>query len=72
MDEGKVTIWNVTERDAIGMLERVAKVPQDRDVCVLPDNDCARRDRQRRRSRPLDDRGEELVFKVGSRVDRRC
>jgi len=72
MDERKVTIGNVTERDAIGMLECVAEVPQDRDVRVLPDDDRARRDRQHCRSRPLDGRGEELVFKAGSRVDRRC
>ena len=70
MDERKVTIRNVTERDAIGMLECVAEVPQDRDVRVLPDDDRARRDRQRRRRQPLDGRREELVLKARSGIGR--
>ena len=56
MGERKIAIGNVAECDAIRMLEGITEVPQDGEVRVLPDHNCAGRYRQRDRNQPLDGR----------------
>ncbi len=42
MDEGKIAIGHLPEGDARGAVECVARVPENRDMGVLPENDGCR------------------------------
>lgn len=67
MHERKIAIRNLSEGDPIRGVEGITKVPQHRDVCVLPDDDQRRGGEQRHRRGPLDPRGAKLWWIVSRR-----